>query len=60
MDLMSFGPRHFIFMLINSDMSQMEEIVLKGYDIQGLFYDSYPLKVYSIECFKLRIRQGGK
>lgn len=34
--LWDFSLRHFIFMLINSDLSQMEAIFLKGYDIQGL------------------------
>lgn len=44
--LWDFSLRHFIFMLINSDLSQMEEIFLKGYDIQSLplwFISTYSL-----------------
>lgn len=60
MYLMSFSPRRFIFMLINSDMSQWRRYFWKVMIFRPCSYDSYPLKVYSIECFKLRIKQGGK
>lgn len=60
MDLMSFSPRRFIFMLINSGMSQWRRYFWKVMIFRACSYDSYPLKVYSIECLKLRIKQGGK
>lgn len=44
--LWDFSLRHFIYMLINSDLSWREAIVLKGYDIQGLplwFISTYSL-----------------